>query len=201
MHHLQNLDQWTEAELEASQQAFLGHLNPDDQLWIFGYGSLMWRPDFQSIDCQKGRVLGYHRRFCCWSVFHRGTQDYPGLVLALDQGGCCEGLAYQVQLADADEDLRRLWKREMVTGFYVPRWVTVNLGGRDIEAITFAANPEHPQYATNLTAEQEAHRIGNAHGNSGSNLEYFTNTLLHLEEMNIHEPQLAQIQIFIDSVL
>ncbi|MEW5963316.1 MAG: gamma-glutamylcyclotransferase [Pseudomonadota bacterium] len=165
-------------------------------LWVLGYGSLMWRPGFQFAEARRARLVGYARAFCITSVHYRGTREQPGLVLGLDRGGTCEGVAFRVPAAEARTTLGYLRAREQVTGVYVERRVSLWLGGPDhgeVEAVTYVAERRHPAYAGHLSLAEQARIIRGARGRAGSNLDYLVNTLRHLRELGIREPRLERL--------
>ena len=169
-------------------------LTPGAELRVFGYGSLMWRPDFPYIDIVPATLHGYHRAFCIRSTHYRGTRENPGLVLGLDRGGMCHGRMFRVKPEHASEVTEKLHQREMVTGVYEPRWLKVRLeDDRIATALAYVADRKHPQYAGKLEIPEIARRIRLAIGRTGSNVEYLRNTLLHLEEMGIHEGVLHRV--------
>ena len=163
-----------------------------DELWIFAYGSLMWNPEMQVIESQQGKVHGLQRGFNLLSTVHRGTQEQPGLVLSLRDGGYCEGLAFRIAQASKQEDFKNLWLREMVTMFYQPHICQVTTDIGIINAITFVADQQHEQYV-DFDAAQCASMIGQAHGGRGSNMDYFINTSTHLQKLNIHDRLFSSI--------
>ncbi len=144
--------------------------------WIFAYGSLLWNPLFPVAEAKIATLRGLHRRFCVWSVASRGTPAAPGLVLGLDRGGSCRGVALRLPSPLALDELHLLWRREMVVGVYEPRWVEVEVdGGRRI-ALAFVVRRDHPQYAGRRSLDDEARVIGCACGAFGSSLEYLRHT-------------------------
>ena len=163
-----------------------------DELWIFAYGSLMWNPEMHVIESQQGTVHNLQRGFNSLSTVHRGTQECPGLVLSLRDGGHCEGLAFRIAQASKQEDFKNLWLREMVTLFYQPFVCQVTTGTKTINAITFVADQQHEQYV-DFDAAQCASMISQAHGGRGSNMDYFKNTSSHLEKLNIDDPLFSNI--------
>lgn len=168
----------------------------DHDLWVFGYGSLMWRPGFAYEEAQHARLTGYRRCFCIYSVYHRGTRERPGLVLGLDRGGACEGIAYRVAAADAVTTTRYLRAREQVNGVYREARVPVELikgPHREVQALTYIVERAHPNYAGRLPLSVEARLIHGAKGLSGANLDYFISTLRHLQELDIRERELERL--------
>ena len=163
-------------------------------IWVFAYGSLMWRPNFPYLDCQPVLLYGYHRALCIHSIRYRGTPDCTGLVVGLDHGGSCRGRAYKIDPADAESTLDYLWRRELDTDSYVAKRLTVRLPKGPVTAWGFVANHANEmQYAGNLTPDEAARRVARGHGMEGSAVEYLANTLEHLDEMGIKEGPLHRI--------
>ena len=185
LRHLSDQYELTEDEFAKTLGAVMMSYDRQDDLWVFGYGSLMWRPDFAYLERHFGVVHGFHRAFCVYSHVHRGTRERPGLVLGLDNGGSCKGVAYRVRAVDAEGVVEYLMRREMATRVYMPRWVTVRIGDRTVRAHTYTAAHNHEQYAGKLSPEQAAGYIKNSNGRSGNNIEYLRNTVVHLEELGI----------------
>ena len=169
-------------------------LLPRGDLWVFGYGSLMWSPGFRCRAKAPGFVFGYHRSLCIYSHRHRGTPDRPGLVMGLRRGGSCWGMAFRIAAASAPAVLARLWQREMRNRVYQPRLVRVRLGGRRaVRAVTFVANPRHPQYAHELDLEQTARLVAQGSGQRGHNLEYLHRTIAHMHAIGVRDPHLERV--------
>ena len=154
-------------------------------IWVFGYGSLMWRPGFSHLAAEPALVRGYHRAFCVRSVHYRGTSELPGLVLGLDRGGSCRGRAFRVAGTHADRVLAYLDEREMVTRVYVRRMVPVTLARGRARAHTFVVDRDHEQYAGKLPLDETARIILDGHGASGANVVYLENTVAHLDALGI----------------
>jgi cation transport protein ChaC len=166
------------------------------ELWVFGYGSLMWRPDFEFSERASAALIGAHRSLCIYSFHHRGTQDHPGLVLGLDEGGACRGIAFRVAPENRDATLAYLREREQITDVYVEATRPISLldaSGRELEALCYLADRAHPQYAGRLSIETQARLVRSAVGNAGSNLDYVLNTVRHLEEAGIHDVELMAL--------
>ena len=163
-------------------------------LWVFGYGSLMWRPGFEALETVRARVDGVHRAPCVLSHVHRGTPERPGVVLGLDRGGSCEGLAMRVAEAKRMEVLRYLRGREQVTMVYQERTVPAHLAdGRVVEAITYVVDRAHEQYAHQLPLSELLERIVGARGQSGENPDYFRETARRMVELGIRDDLVERI--------
>lgn len=165
-------------------------------LWIFGYGSLMWKPGFEFAERTRARLNGYRRAFCIYSVNHRGAPARPGLVLGLDRGGVCDGVAYRVAPEHARATAEYLRVREQVNGVYREAHLPVTIEDghrREVIAQAYIVERAHPSFTGPLTVAEQARIIAGAKGISGVNLDYLINTLAHLAELDIHEPELRRI--------
>ena len=169
-------------------------------VWVFGYGSLMWRPDFAFVERASARLDGYHRCFCITSTHHRGSAARPGLVLGLDRGGSCLGVAYRVAASEAQAVRTTLRQRELISGVYREAFPLVTLAGskaypepRHVEALAFIVERAHPSYAGALPLQQQACLIRGARGISGDNLDYLVNTVNHLRAVGIRERHLERL--------
>lgn len=162
--------------------------------WVFGYGSLMWRPGFAHKGMQKARLHGYRRALCVRSHVYRGTPDRPGLVLGLDRGGSCVGLAFEVPGELRDEVLAYLRERELVTNVYHERLLPVRLEtGETVCAVSYVVDRAHVQYAGSLDFTEAAGTVSEAIGEAGPNRDYVLNTLRHLEALNIRDRWLESV--------
>ncbi len=156
--------------------------------WIFGYGSLMWRPGFDYLDRQGAILHGRRRAFCIYSVHHRGTYERPGLVLGLAPGGSVRGVAYRVAAARWPDTYAYLREREQPTETYVESASTVRLAdGGTASVLTFLSDTDHPQWAGDLSAEQQAHLIAGAAGLSGRNVDYLRDLVQHLRAEGVRD--------------
>ena len=163
-------------------------------LWVFGYGSLMWRPGFDYVERQPARLRGYHRALCIYSHVHRGTPERPGLVLGLDRGGSCGGVAFRVEAAKAEATIAYLRGREQVTAVYVERGVRLGLDDRrEVEALTYVVDRRHVQYAGKLPLDEILEYVRAGVGQSGENPAYVLNTHRHLAALSLRDPVLAQL--------
>jgi cation transport protein ChaC len=183
-------------QLNASVDELLAGIDPDTDAWVFGYGSLVWNPIMHFSERRLATLRGYHRRFCLWSIMGRGTKDCPGLVLGLDRGGCCKGVAYRIPHYLAQAELRLLWRREMVLGSYAPRWVKVrdDEGGRERRAIAFIVNREHPNYAGRLPVDMVAKTLSTACGQVGTAADYLLHTVESLITHGIRDEHLLELR-------
>jgi cation transport protein ChaC len=165
------------------------------QRWIFGYGSLMWRPGFDFVSQAHALIRGYHRSLCIYSLHHRGTEEKPGLVLGLDRGGSCVGVAFQVEPGKWNATVAYLREREQVSMVYVETTQTVELlgNGRKVEALAYVADREHEQYAGKLSHEKLLEHVMQGEGQMGHCRDYVLNTLAHLKEMGIRDKTLEAI--------
>jgi cation transport protein ChaC len=183
----------TDEERAESRAKLLADIGPDEDVWVFGYGSLMWNPAFDHAERRPALVRGWHRSFCLWTPMGRGTPDNPGLVLGLDRGGSCCGIAYRVAAADRETELPLLWRREMVADGYKPRWVNVRSRAGQMRAITWVINRQGDRYAGKLPMETLARHLATAEGRLGSSREYLENTIAHLDELGIRERPLHRV--------
>ncbi|WP_159731022.1 gamma-glutamylcyclotransferase [Methylosinus sp. Ce-a6] len=166
----------------------------DGDFWVFGYGSLMWRPGFEFRESALAWVHGYHRSLCVFSHVHRGTRERPGLVLGLDYGGSCLGVAFRVAGAAREETIDYLRARELVTSVYLERTVGLRFAeGGAARALTFIVDRAHEQYAGRLSIEEMTRLVAGGVGASGDNPSYVRNTHDHLRRLDIRDPALAEI--------
>ncbi|MEP3297533.1 MAG: gamma-glutamylcyclotransferase [Pseudoruegeria sp.] len=168
-------------------------MNETAPLWVFGYGSLMWNPEFPYEERVLATLSGYHRSFCMWSIHHRGTKEDPGLVLALDptDDGQCHGLAFSVSSEHQAKTLADLRERELISSAYLEIWGDVTLSdGRIVNAVTYIVDKDHAQYTGPLDLEKQAQVISEAVGGRGPNSEYLYNTASHLCELGIEDADL-----------
>lgn len=169
----------------------LEHVLPrENSFWVFGYGSLMWRPGFSYETSTIACLADYHRSLCIWSVDHRGTPDQPGLVFGLDKGGSCTGYIFRVAPEHRAEVCHYLWERELQSDVYYPEMVTVQTAGGDRTALIFATNQHHTNYAGDLTNDDRLQVVRRSRGKSGYNAEYVTETAHVLRSLNVTDDQL-----------
>jgi cation transport protein ChaC len=184
----------SEDELQASLHQTLQQQDPNADVWVFAYGSLIWNPIFKFIDRRVGMIHGFHRRFCLWTALGRGTPDQPGLVLGLDRGGSCRGIAYRIAAADVPTELLLVWRREMVIGSYVPRWVQVFDGTEKLRAIAFTVNLHHSCYTGDISLEAIVDSIATAQGRLGSCADYLLQTVDGLKTAGIQDKGLLLLR-------
>ena len=180
-----------------AMDTLLGPERGHGEVWIFAYGSLIWKPACDFVDMRTGLVRGWHRAFCLgWNNRFRGSDANPGLMLALDRGGACNGVLYRLPTGKIDQNMVKLLEREMgwLPSPFPPRWVNVKSGDRTIRAITFCIDRQSGRYVSGLSVEQIADMLATAVGSRGSMAEYLFATVQHLEDMGIHDPHLWQLQ-------
>ena len=163
-------------------------------IWIFGYASLMWNPEFPYLEAHPALLRGYHRALCVSSTQYRGTPEKPGLVMGLDRGGSCNGRAFLLAAKDVPDVMEYLHEREMGTNVYAPKFLNVRLiDGRTVKAYNFIVRRNHEQYTGKLGLEDAVELVRRGIGPKGTSLEYLESTLEHLDEMGIVEGPLHKI--------
>lgn len=170
---------------------------PEGAFWIFGYGSLIWRPETAFIELRTALARGWRRRFCLgWDYRYRGSREAPGLMMALDRGGQCKGVVYRLPEETLEPELHKLIRREMsmVPSAFPWRWIDTVTEGGPVRALTFAMNRKSLRYVAGLSDEQLADVLATAHGFRGSMAEYLFATVSKLEELGIHDRNLWRLQ-------
>jgi len=170
--------------------------DPSGDLWVFAYGSLMWRPGFDFLERHQARITGLHRSLCVYSFVHRGTPERPGLVLGLDRGGACRGIAFRVAAGKRADTIAYLRQREQVTKVYIEAVRNVTLMEHDqrrVSALVYLVDRGHPQYAGKLSFDQQLHHIRQAHGKSGANPDYVLATVAELESHGYQDQNLHRL--------
>jgi cation transport protein ChaC len=185
----------SEAERAESLRQVLAARPAGEPVWLFGYGSLIWNPTIHAVERRTGWIEGWHRAFCLSTPVGRGTADNPGLVLGLDKGGRCTGIAFRLAEETAEAELTLLWRREMLTGAYVPRWLDVmdDSGARFGAAITFTIDPAAERYAGTLAQDIVVQRLATAVGELGSAADYLFSTCDSLRDEGIPDPELERL--------
>lgn len=179
--------------LAASLEATLAQRPARAGWWVFAYGSLLWNPLFPFAEARPAILRGKHRRFCVWSLASRGTVKAPGLVLGLDRGGSCHGVAYRLPAVCAHAELTLLWRREMVVGAYRPRWVRVRARRHELTALAFVVDRAHSQYAGKLSLAKQAEVLRRAAGAFGSSADYLERARVSLVTHGIVDPYLEEL--------
>jgi glutathione-specific gamma-glutamylcyclotransferase len=186
----------SDAEIEADLDATLAQ-NAHGDVWLFGYGSLMWNPAIEFAECRPGALHGWHRRFCLWLHGGRGSPTKPGLMLALERGGRCAGLLFRIPAAEARSELLLAWRRELFTGAYQSRWVTAKTDTGPVRAVTFVANRAHLRYAGRLDDRLAATHIATATGSLGSCAAYLASTLEALHAAGLRDRRLERLWMLV----
>ena len=184
----------TDDEIAACLDAMLAPHPPDQDVWLFGYGSLMWNPAMHFAEQRAGTVRGWHRSYCLWLEGGRGTPENPGLMLALDRGGAAAGALFRVEAAHARDELLLPFRRELFTYGYEPRWVAAATKHGPVRAITFVVNRAGPRYAPRLDLTAIAARVATASGALGSCMEYLDHTLASLEALGLDDRMLRAVR-------
>lgn len=181
----------SDAERAASLRATLAD-RPDGDLWVFAYGSLIWNPTVQVVEQRLARIDGWRRSFCLSSIAGRGSPSAPGLVLGLEAGGACDGLAFRLPEDGLEDELDLLWRREMATKAYTPRWVALRdeSGRRFASGLAFTVDPDNERYAGDLPRDLIVHRLATAAGGLGSAADYLFRTRDALRDAGIPDPEL-----------
>lgn len=162
-------------------------------LWVFGYASLIWRPEFDAAEHRRASVHGWHRAFRMRSRVNRGSPEQPGLVYALMSGGRCHGMVYRLPQARADEELARLWHREMPNGVYDPRWLRCRTAQGEVTALAFTLSRVSPNFTGRLHDAEMLHILRHAHGRYGSTVDYLVRTAEALREHQMCDRESARL--------
>jgi len=180
-------------ELQASRLAAMQHWQSGSDVWIFGYGSLIWRPEFAFEEKRPALLRGWHRSLCLWSRVNRGTPERPGLVLGLDAGGACRGVVYRIAGASVPQTLDALWQREMPAAAYLPKWLSCQTQQGKVQALVFVMDRRKPSYARGLSAAQQAQIVCSARGKYGDCAEYVMKTVQALRVAHIRDARLEAV--------
>jgi len=187
----------TDAERTASLATMLAHPRARQPVWVFAYGSLIWKLGFPFVERRIGTLYGYHRQFCLLVKRFRGSPEMPGLMLGLESGGMCRGVVYRLPEAQRDDALKAVWAREILTAAYVPHWVDVHTAEGTVRAIAFTINRTNERYTGRLSDEAVADALARASGHVGSCAEYLLETVTHLEELGIRDHRLWRLQAMV----
>jgi cation transport protein ChaC len=184
----------TDAERTEQVAAMLAGAPAPGQVWVFGFGSLIWNPAFHYTERRTARIHGFHRAFCLWSRAGRGSPERPGLMLGLDRGGSCTGVAYRLAPEAAATELDILWRREMVAMSYRPVWILARTAEGPVAAITFTANRDHERYVPDLDDETVAAYLATGAGAMGRCCDYLFDTVAHLRQLGIRDRRLERLE-------
>jgi glutathione-specific gamma-glutamylcyclotransferase len=172
----------------------------DSDFWVFGYGSLIWRPDFDAAERLPARVHGWHRALKMWSRINRGSPECPGLVFAMLSGGSCQGVAFRIPKADGHAVLQKLWDREMITGVYDPRWLNCHTAHGRVKGLAFTLSRQSPNYTGELSEEQYRKVFSAACGRYGTTFDYASQTFESLLGHGIEDKSLGRLLSLSDRV-
>lgn len=183
----------TDQERQMSLETTMSEHTTGDDVWVFGYGSLIWNPDFDFVEKRSALLRGYHRALCLWSRVNRGTPEHPGLVFALDNGGSCQGVVYKISASIVPETMQQLWRREMSADAYVPKWLNCSTPDGTVKALAFVMNHQNTSYVKSMPDDLLVKTIKTAVGTYGSTLDYVLETYRSLKEHNINDRRLKNV--------
>ena len=173
----------------------------DQDLWVFAYGSLMWDPGFEFAEVIRAETLDFQRSFCLWDEGGRGSVDNPGLMLAIDQGGCCSGLAFRISAQHLDQETFILFRREMIMRAYRPTWLELVSTEGPVRALGFVANRENERIKPNIPLDEQAALIAVATGMLGSNFDYLSDTRRHLQLLGFEDPYIDALYALVCQII
>lgn len=183
----------TDDERQASLNQTMSGWDAGQDIWVYGYGSLIWRPEFSYQERYPALLHGYHRKLCLWSRINRGTPEHPGLVFGLDAGGSCRGIVFRIAADHVPSTADALWQREMPSGAYTPKWLNCRTERGNVKALTFIMNRNTDAYVPSLPLDRLVSIISSAHGTYGPCLEYVLETAQALKQSNIHDKRLQHL--------
>jgi cation transport protein ChaC len=183
----------SDAERRDQVRAMLARAPRPGRIWVFAFGSLIWNPAFHFVERRTARIHGFHREFCLWARAGRGSPERPGLMLSLESGGSCTGVAYRIAKRNAAMELDVIWRREMFTGAYRPVWTTARTPTGREPAIAFAANRAHERYVTGLGEAAIARHLATGAGKMGRCSDYLFDTVAHLRQLGIRDRRLEAL--------
>jgi cation transport protein ChaC len=183
-----------DAERAAQVRAMLARAPRPGRVWVFAFGSLIWNPAFHYAERRTARIHGWHRQFCLWSRFGRGSPERPGLMLSLESGGSCTGVAYRLAARTAATELDVIWRREMFTMAYRPVWTVARTPKGPEPAIAFTANRGHERYAPGLAFGEVARFLATGAGPMGRCCDYLFDTVAHLRQLGIRDRRLEALE-------
>ncbi len=184
-------------DLVISRQKYIPDNYEGPDIWVFGYGSLIWNPLMKYSTQEKVKIYGYHRKFCLWTKIGRGTPEYPGLILGLINGGSVEGIAFKISSKNAVRELDLLWKREMLNNSYEPKWLKVFSKNKQMQALTFVVKKDCPNYAKINDHQEVSKIISNAKGYIGPCSQYLFETHNALKKLKINDNYISSLMQFV----
>ena len=184
----------SDEERAAQVKAMLARAPRPGRVWIFAFGSLIWNPAFHFVERHTARIHGFHRQFCLWSRTGRGSPERPGLMLSLERGGSCAGVAYRLDKREAATELDIIWRREMFTMAYHPVWVNAYTPQGPEPAIAFSANRRHERYVPGLEDEVIARYLATGAGPTGRCCDYLFDTVAHLRQLGIRDKRMEALE-------
>jgi cation transport protein ChaC len=184
----------TDAERAAQVTAILAGAPRPGRIWIFAFGSLIWNPAFHFVERRTARIHGFHRQFCLWARAGRGSPERPGLMLSLEPGGSCTGVAYRLARRAAATELDVIWRREMFTMAYRPVWTVAHTSKGMEPAIAFSANRQHERYVPGLQDGAVARYLATGCGPMGRCCDYLFDTVDHLRQLGIRDRWLESLE-------
>jgi cation transport protein ChaC len=190
---LSTFARWPEERLKASREQALQHWCDAEDVWVFGYGSLIWKPEFDFVERRPATLPGHHRALCLWSRINRGTPELPGLVFGLEAGGECHGMAFRLAARSVTPTFETLWRREMATGAYHPSWIDCQTTDGTVKALAFVIDQAGPAYVSEPHEDALIEIVLRASGIYGSCLDYVTQTADALEAVGIHDARLTAL--------
>lgn len=193
--------QWTDAQRRANLEATMAAAPDPSRLWVFAAGSLIWDPRFEPRETRTAKLEDHRRAFCFWTVRARGSFERPGLGLALEPGGTCEGVVFEIPEDGRDDILDALWRREMSGGVYVPTWIPAQTGAGTVHALGFVSNRSHRNYAGVLPPDRSARIIANALGTMGTCHEYVALLVSALDEHGLDDPETRELHRLVQAHL
>jgi cation transport protein ChaC len=190
---LSTFARWPEERLRASREQALQHWCDAEDVWVFGYGSLIWKPEFDFVERRPATLPGHHRALCLWSRINRGTPELPGLVFGLEAGGECHGMAFRLAACSVAPIFETLWRREMSTGAYHPSWIDCQTTDGTVKALAFVIDQAGPAYVSEPHEDALIEIVLRASGIYGSCLDYVTQTADALEAVGIRDARLTAL--------
>jgi cation transport protein ChaC len=187
----------SDAERAAQVKAILARAPRPGRVWVFAFGSLIWNPAFHFVERRTARIHGFHRQFCLWARAGRGSPERPGLMLSLESGGSCTGVAYRLARGAAAAELDVLWRREMFTMAYRPVWTTARTAEGPVPAIAFSVNRTHERYVPGLEDGAVARYLATGAGPMGRCCDYLFDTVEHLRQLGIRDRRLEALEAMV----